>query len=675
MDTGTSPMCNNKGESKSYLQQSMAPAKKSHYFEGSYDASPSKPRNTVAHGSAVEAAECDECVRRWDAEKIERDEHRKIKLSGKHREEASDKKAETKAFRLRGFRSRKKQTPQVKIKYAMKARNKTGTNFPRQIKKRNKLLEQLMPDQEAELMKAGIEPNPGYMRARFTRKQMLDLSKSAQARRQRAVQATLPASWDANDDNEALMPGNYAEASAAAAAASPAGAALHANVVSTPQQEKKPTISVTRTMKLATAEAGPPDKPAEEPKEKEPEPVLDGEHVDEDDLKHYIASLSGDPTSYVAGPTIAAGDKAVRLPSYSASVKSAGRLITIKEFSYVAPDYKFLPSFVCRLMFLARMHDTKIKNWKMVIGVLANWRYVAFATLFLSSFFACMYWLLWLAVVIPASDLLTIIGRNEYFWKRRTVVYCPTILASLCMMYSLDADTEAIQSTIRQRLRSEAPALPLDGKIVTQICDDTERLARWYIARRGRGNGQERSSGWLLQQLQPSCPDDAEGSCDDGLEEPSERIEDRWTASMPMDTSSSNLASKSYNQAYKQVKNSFRSLERFLTDRGISADCLKVIPKHLHQFQRTAMTLRTSSKACSKGSSVIPQKSPIASSPSSASSSEDGSSPPASHLLPECPTSSPGLLEPLIPKDASRSSDGQPKRTTIADLQDGSADE
>jgi hypothetical protein len=477
---------------------------------------------------------------------------------------------------------------------------------------------------------------------------------------------------------------NLAQASAAAAAPAPLPTMVDAGLAesssSAPPKEPVPPVP-SKTMRVFRIENHPPKPNQEKWEEPKPEdvpveePVLDGEHVDADSLKLFIASIHGDPTTYVEGPDIVVGEKAVRLPSYAASVKLAGKLTRVREFSFVAPDFSFLPSFICRIFFIARMHDTAVSNWKMVFSVAFYWRWIAVLGLFLAGFWSCFYWSMFLAAVVPLHDILTYLGHTDFIWKRRTMIYSPSILASLIMTYSLDVDSETVSATVRQRLRSEAPALPLDGKIISRLCDDTERLARWYISRRGRGNGRERSSGWLLGELQPSCPNEQSESCEDGPGELPEDSEDRPIASTPMVTSSENLDYRSYRRAYREARNSLRSLGRYLTARGISVDCLRALPDHLDRFRQTVMTLRTSSKASIEGSLAKRPESTKPSLKNSESLSEDGSLLQVCDLFKESPISRPGSAELLIPKEESKSSEKPLKPTTSDDHPDGCAAE
>lgn len=98
---------------------------------------------------------------RWDAAKEERNQLRLRKQASKARRKEKSKHADDKAFSQRGFHSRGKKTKREKFELAQETRIKSGTNNPRTRARRNRRLDALTADQETQLIRAGVETNPG----------------------------------------------------------------------------------------------------------------------------------------------------------------------------------------------------------------------------------------------------------------------------------------------------------------------------------------------------------------------------------------------------------------------------------------------------------------------------------------------------------------------------------
>lgn len=137
------------------------------------------------HQSAVEAASCSRCISkveqmkeitlveqqssaepRWDSAKEDRKDQRLRKSDprSQRRKYLADKKK----FATRGFRSRAKKGDSEKAELARARRLATGTEFPAVCKARNRMLDRICGvDSNVELLRAGVEPNPGPQQCKF----------------------------------------------------------------------------------------------------------------------------------------------------------------------------------------------------------------------------------------------------------------------------------------------------------------------------------------------------------------------------------------------------------------------------------------------------------------------------------------------------------------------------
>lgn len=629
---------------------------------------------THPHASAFDAADCPQCVARWDTVKIQRQNAlvQDAALKGERHEKA--KLSDERRFRLRGLNARSKKTKSEKYRLARVKRVHSGTEYLRQNRKRNALLEALVNDQEAQLMRAGdVEPNPGFNRP-YTSSQVRDLTARAQHKLQEANLLKFSVTKK--------MPKSYAEAAASAAASAPTQQQLAerdaaAMGMCPPGLSPEPPSAAPKPKpapNLPTPPSTPPAPNQAQPPTPPPAvgPPLSGSVLSEEELKVYVATLLGDPRSVVLGPAVPI-TQAIRLPGDEAAVRPVAHPMILQEFSFIAPDYLYLPRFVQHLLFHCRC-SSSFANLKFTLFLLAHWRWLALIGWFFVGIPTLISWGLFIAVLAPIGDFLNILGHTGFLWRRRTVVYCPTLVAAMGANYDVDVDVEVIAPTLRQKLRSVYPSLPLDSKLVAQVLDDTQRICAWYLTRGGRGNGQPRSAGWLLSPCCRSASDgdSVEGNVDDGSE--SGKAEPQAAKSSPEAMGLSSPALNQSNPTLEKVRSSYSNLERMLNDLPISADYKAAISERLAQLVQTEMTQPMWSRLCTSELSGPPP--PSIESPSSQSepSSEGGSQNPDSSQSQKSPPSNPGSNQQVMPM-VGKTSCGEPlKKTTSDGPRDGSAD-
>jgi len=154
---------------------------------------------TVYPAESGHTTSCEEpegCCTRWDSCKIDKDLQRVTKCKHHDRDRRKEKRGKDRRFRERGLKTRKNLSVEIRQELAMRTRIKTGTNNPKQQARRNKLLDALVVDGESQLVKAGVETNPGP-HSRGSRSSSCSSSSSSGRQKKRSHKAKRAAALEA----------------------------------------------------------------------------------------------------------------------------------------------------------------------------------------------------------------------------------------------------------------------------------------------------------------------------------------------------------------------------------------------------------------------------------------------------------------------------------------------
>jgi hypothetical protein len=270
--------------------------------------------------------------------------------------------------------------------------------------------------------------------------------------------------------------------------------------------EKELTCFPDPSPKQAERKSSPKPSTSEAPAE--PPRPLDGQHFSREELSDFVITLCGDPKSIEIAPDVLMGvDLKDNRVGDTRAYKAIKQPVVLSEFAFISPE-PYLPLVVQSFLWICRCSDKfDYANLKYVYLLLANIRWVLFFSLFFGSLLTYYAWAFKFAILLPVGGIVAFIGKNEYFWRRRTFVYVPHLLTQCVQKYTcLDPDPESVKQTMHQKLQNAFGELLLEDRVTLEYCDNTERLAVWHTVRRTRGNGLRRQAGFSLTYLPPLRP-------------------------------------------------------------------------------------------------------------------------------------------------------------------------